>query len=225
MSQSIPSLDVVKLVQAASQLEEYASSFAGVNLNHVVGAFEAMLAQHTWNSSTASICSQIVDKFAGSTAPSSDALEVMSAISLARMLFSKYLTSSQSTPAYETVPLLVDLDLRIGVNGANEKFVKTSGFTVTWLQKPVNSAALKEGLIDIFQKSGYVLRLDTTANTVQVSVGAVKGLLSVDQMKSLVNSILDGKGYEYEILSTDLSAVQEADELNGPFAGLANLVD
>ena len=207
---SLQGFDVLGYINGAAGLPEYTEHFKSVTVPQVAAAFELMLSSGDYATSDA------IQKLFGIAGEESNSnqVQLINAISFARVLYDEYRVSVRSNPGAETVPLLVYVNYEYNKNYAGLQTAKATGFTVTWLQKPVDPSAIRQGLRDVLAESQLNLSARASGDSaVVVTVGSTPGLLTGEAMADLANSLLDGKGYEYSFIDLEGQAIAQAETL------------
>ena len=188
---------VVPFVAMAAKLDEFKASLEAADQNLVVAALEYMLQAHNSYTDLDDIYQEAM-KAMTRTLPSTESANMMVVLSAARPLFAEILESKQDNPGVETVPLLVSIIL--GREQHQEHRTTTALYVqINWIHKVVSPHVIKEGLAETFENSPYTFRFrDASANDISFHLPG-EGVLSVEEVTALVNEVLSGQGYDFEI--------------------------
>lgn len=198
-------VNALTIVQAAKNDSVYSAQFANVNEADVAAALAILMDGSSYGLAEGTV-KAFFEGGEGSAA-------LINATTLAKTLYEAYRKTAGATPTLDVVPLVMYLDTYQDRDGLGEYCSQVAGFTITWLQKPVDSLGLKDGLRKVVKDSTFITAVDAVnANSVRWTLGPVPGLLSYDQAISTVQMIFADSGYELNVLDRRGLAYAEAQQ-------------
>ena len=179
--------------------------------NLVIAGFEYMLQAQKSHRSPDAIYQAALEALTNNL-PNTESANLLVALGAARVLFAHYLKSTVKKPGLDSVHLYAGVHFSLSTFNGMVK-AEPSQIRISWIEKPQNASIIQDGLDEVFENSGYNFEslYVGDSNSVAYSIPG-NNVLSVDEVINLVNEVLGGTAYDYEIRLPETIALADGQQ-------------